>query len=221
MIQLKNVEILDLSGKHKVLEVEDLAFPEKGFLVLLGENGSGKTTFLKSLCGLNSHYKGEISLNGKSLNTMSLMEKSTWVQFVDVQNSVPAFMNVIEFIELGQSHINNLDEIIKDLELKHLASRMVSSLSKGQLQKVIIAKLLVSNASILLLDEPNNYLDYKVEKIVWDRLKKEAQSRLVICTVHHLKTAAELKSQILFIRSGKLSNIKSPQTEDSLRELLS
>ena len=206
MLSIKNLKLFKPKNKGTLLQIDELELPSTGMILLLGKNGSGKTTFLKSICGLHSYFSGKIYWKGKELKSQSFMERKGQVRYAAEPWPLPEFLTLKEYIQLGE--FNNPDlikKVIERLGISDLAEQNIARMSKGQQQKAMLAKVMFSSPELLLLDEPTNFLDYNSEKILWKVLEKEAKSRLILCTIHSPQTALNLKCDLLLIHNSQLS----------------
>jgi ABC-type cobalamin/Fe3+-siderophores transport system ATPase subunit len=205
----------------EILKDSNVAFPDKGLYLILGKNGIGKTTFLKSLCGWHHQFEGKITWDGKDLNKISLMEKRDLVQYASEPFPLPAFLNLIDYITLGYNrNEQRLQKVMNEFNIEGLSNKMVLEMSKGQQQKSMLAKLIYSNAKILLLDEPSNYLDFKSQKNLWEILTKESADRLILATIHDPRLVLELEANVLVMSEKRLIPWGPEKRQSELIQLL-
>ena len=194
------LEIKNLNFKFGKIEVlKDISFNlNKGdFLGLIGPNGSGKTTLIKIILGIYKNQKGSINLFNKDINKFNNWDKIGYVQqkATDIQNDFPA--NVYEIVSMGllstkkfPKIINKQDEkkILNKLKLvgmDKLINKRISELSGGQQQRVMIAKALISEPEILILDEPTTGIDPEMQKSFYDLLGKLNKKNITIILISH------------------------------------
>ena len=165
--------------------------------VILGENGSGKSTFLKLLCGLYQNYQGSLRMNEHELSEIQI--DSLRRQFAYAQQEPYLFEGTVrENIHMGNLTASDeaVDEVMERLGISALADRQITlgqkELSGGEKQKISIARALLKNAEILLMDEPDNNLDSQT--LEW--LKSFiSQNDRTILYVSHDETLSELANQ--------------------------
>ncbi len=168
MIEVKDIEFS--YGSCKVLYGIDFVVDFGDWVGIFGPNGAGKTTLLKIITGLLKPYKGKVLINGKEPYKMSRSEAVKLVTYVPpVLNSEFAY-TTYEFIEMGMGFrpgwkgLNNkevelIDDILNELKLQGLKGRVVKELSSGEQKMVLLARALLQDAPVILLDEPLANLD--------------------------------------------------------------
>jgi len=153
-----------------MLEIEDLSLPpridaislklSKGKIYgIIGPNGSGKTTFFKTLKRIEKPTRGKVLLNNEDLTTISYKELSTKLALVPQNPQINFSFSVREFIEMGRYGIGApneplLEALLSKLELTHFAKAPLTALSGGEKQRAYLARSLMTEAPFLLLDEP-------------------------------------------------------------------
>jgi len=194
-----------------ILENINLEINEPGLLCILGPNGVGKTTLVKCINKLLKPKSGRVFVNGKDVSSMSLLEISRILAFVPNSSSSVFSMSVAEAILMGrhpragwttsQHDIKVVDSAIDLLGLQEFSTRDVRQLSAGQLQRVLIARGLVQEPDILILDEPTSNLDVKYQMDVMRFLKAYARDRgiLVIMVCHDLNITADYADRVVLM----------------------
>lgn len=169
MITTKGLEI---GYKRSLLQVTDLHLAA-GVYILIGRNGSGKSTFLKTLTGEIPPLKGEITLNQKDVETISKHDLPKHIAFVPSRFPEVEFLRAEEYVALGRSpHTNyfgRMDDAdrgliqmaLQQLDIEHLKDRFTNQLSDGERQLCAIARAFVQESPIIALDEPTAFLDYR------------------------------------------------------------
>jgi len=187
------------------------------WLTLIGPNGAGKTTILRALAGLVS-FTGAIELEGRALRTSSRRQIARRIALVPQKPETPGALTVAEYVLLGRTpHIGYLatesraDEgaaaaALERLVLSEFADRPLDSLSGGELQRVVLARAIAQDASILLLDEPTTALDLGRQQHVLelvDELREEA-GLTVVAALHDLTLAAQYADRLLLLDAGRV-----------------
>lgn len=161
-------------GRDLILKDVNVQIDDGELVYFFGANGSGKTTFVKSILGLNE-FSGEIKIFGDKNTKKKVSKHCGYVpQYVHIDRSFP--INVGEMLELecGLSpHCSiNVKEHLNFIDAEHLIDRKIGNLSGGELQKVLIARALASTPDIIIMDEPINNLDEAAQHDLIDFIKK-------------------------------------------------
>ena len=221
---MKNIiEIKNLKKYFgKIRAVDDLTFSvrEGELFAFLGENGAGKSTTISIFCGQLKKDDGEIWVDGESLDdNLDSIKSKIGVVF---QNSVlDKQLTVYENLEhraslygiFGKDFEKRIEELRKLLELDELLTRPLGKLSGGQRRRIDIARALLHEPKILVLDEPTTGLDPQTRKSVWgviEKLRKE-KGVTVFLTTHYMEEAAEADN-IVILDHGKICAKGSPLT---------
>ena len=198
--------------------IKDLSFSvDKGELIsFLGESGSGKTTFLKCLAGLEKINSGYIELNGEILNNDIRFESPQKRKVGFVFQDYPLFphlslKNNITF-NLEKKYHKNLDSILKLTGLRFLLERYPHELSGGEQQRACIARALIREPDLLLLDEPFSNLDTTIKDSMREeiyRIIKKTKTTTILVT-HDIKDALNISDRILIFKAGILQQYDDP-----------
>jgi iron complex transport system ATP-binding protein len=199
---------------------------EKGKLVcLLGKNGIGKSTLLRTLTKVQPVLEGEVYINNTNLNKLNNLELSKSLSLVLTERLPESNLTVFELVALGRqpytNWVGNLSEkdltIINDAltqtNIEHLVNSRYYELSDGQLQKVLIARALAQNTDIIILDEPTAHLDihHTIETfILLKKLAKEFHKTIIVST-HEINLALQLANELWLMTT---SNFIAGETED-------
>ena len=212
------VENLEKFYSEKLPLIKRLNFSvSKGEIIsFIGESGSGKTTFLKCLAGLEEINSGVISLNGKVLNDNNTFVKPHLRKIGFVFQDYPLFphINVIQNITLNleKKFYNKIDYFIELTDLKSLKSRYPHELSGGEQQRVCLARALVREPDLLLLDEPFSNLDANIKSLIQDeihRIIKKTQTTTILVT-HDIRDTFNISDKILIFKAGILQQYDKP-----------
>ena len=190
----------------------------KGELVgLVGANGIGKSTLLRSLSGMQSVLKGSIYLNGKNLNEYTSFQLATQLSVVLTEAPASKNLSVLEMVSLGRQPYTNwlgsLSEVDKKAinfaleatETTTLAHRKCYELSDGQMQRVAIARALTQDTPIIILDEPTTHLDIYHRAYVLKLLKKLASEtqKTILFSTHEIDLAIQLTDKMLVMAKNE------------------
>lgn len=204
--------------KTTVLQKVNLSLEKGKLIALIGENGAGKSTFLKTISGLLPTLEGEININNQSLSSYSALELAQEMSLV-LTDSLPASqLTVYELVALGRQPYTNwlgkqsqLDkEKINDALLATGAAayqhKKHTEISDGQLQKALISRALAQDTSIIILDEPSTHLDL-VNKVQLIKLLKElAQTtqKTILFSTHDVDLAIQLSDEMLVVLNQEI-----------------
>ena len=201
---MKVVEINNLTVQYPdVKALDDVSFEvnEGDFLGIIGPNGAGKSTLFASMLGLNTKYKGTIKFFGEDIKKSKnyLHEIGYVPQKPIFEKNFPATVNDIVKMSLRkESNTNKIDEILQQLWIHELSNKRIGELSGGQQQRVFIAKALVNNPKILILDEPVTGIDQQSIELFYSILKElnAKQKITIIWSSHDLDAVNQLANHV-------------------------
>ena len=201
---LKVVEIDHLTIEYPdVKAIDDVSFMvnQGDFLGIIGPNGAGKSTLFASMLGLNAKYKGTIKFFGTDIKKSKnyLKEIGYVPQKPIFEKNFPATVN--DVVKMGlqkESDENKIDEILQQLWIHELSERRIGELSGGQQQRVFIAKALVNNPKVLILDEPVTGIDQQSIDLFYSILKElnSKQNITIIWSSHDLDAVNKLANHV-------------------------
>lgn len=204
------ITVKDLSfsyGQDFTLRIEDLELPDRGFVSLIGPNGSGKTTLLRIIAGLLKDYAGEVILNGNEIRSVSRESAASVVSYVPVYARPDNPVNVRELIMSGAYRYGGEADIADTAELcgiTNVLRKSVYSISSGEMKRVLIARALVQNTDIVVMDEPFANLDPNYEIRVMEILRTIAKEKLVLAAVHNVTIASVMSDKTAGLKEGRL-----------------
>ncbi|MEJ2260258.1 MAG: metal ABC transporter ATP-binding protein [Nitrosopumilaceae archaeon] len=201
---LNVVDIEHLTVKYPdVKALDDVSFSVKegDFLGIIGPNGAGKSTLFASMLGLNTKYDGSIKFFGLDIRKSKdyLKEIGYVPQKPIFEKNFPATVNDIVQMSLRkESNEKKIDEILQQLWIHELRNRRIGELSGGQQQRVFIAKALVNNPKILILDEPVTGIDQQSIDLFFSILKElnSKQKITIIWSSHDLDAVNQLANHV-------------------------
>lgn len=210
---------------------------EDGQMVcLLGANGSGKSTILRTVAGFQPPLSGDVILQGRSLSSLSLSRRSRAVSVVLTEHVDVPYMHVEDLVGMGRSPYTGffgtlreedrrvVNEAIDMVGIRHLAQRSVDTLSDGERQKAMLAKALAQQTPVILLDEPTAFLDFhaKVSTLrLMLRLAHETGKTILLST-HDVEMAIQLSDLLWIVQDGvvRAGTTASLSADGTLRHFL-
>jgi iron(III) transport system ATP-binding protein len=201
------------------LVIKNLTFSiEKGQLIsFVGESGSGKSTFLKCLSGLENINSGKVILNNKIINDKNLFVKPQRRKIGYVFQDYPLFphLNIKENIcfNLEKRYFKNFEDIVKLTNLKSLLERYPHEISGGEQQRVCIARSIIREPDLLLLDEPFSNLDANIKYSIRDEICKiiKKTNTTTILVTHDINDALNISDKILIFKAGIVQQYSDPE----------
>ena len=217
MLEIKNVSktYKTKNGlKNEVLKQINLKFSSNGLTFILGKSGSGKSTLLNLIGGLDNYDSGEIIIDNVSTKKFKDSDfdsyRNNYVGFIfqefNIIEDYTIYENIILPLKLQNKKVNEneIDDLLKKLDIEELKTRKLNELSGGQKQRVAIARALVKKPKIILADEPTGNLDSKNGIEVMNLLKKISNDTLVIVVTHDSDFANKYGDRIIEISDGKI-----------------
>lgn len=186
--------------------------------LLIGNNGVGKTTLIKSVLHQVPLLSGQISINNKNIKNLSVKEVAENIAVVFSKAIIPQNYTVEDLISLGKyiyypyyfelkkSDREEVSHIIKELDLDQYKHVLLKTLSDGNLQKAFIGRAIAQNSPIIILDEPTTHLDEKNKLIILKTLRKLAkeQNKLILFSSHDWRLAKEFADKIWYVKDNQL-----------------
>ena len=194
----------------------DFSLASGTVVALMGENGCGKSSLLKTFAGLLTPVAGEVSFEGKSLTEWAPRERAQEISLVRMSSAVPPRMSVSEFVRLGRSPYSGIfdsrtdedkrivEESMELLDVANFANRPIAELSDGERSRVFLAEAVAQQVKILLLDEPNAFLDIPRSHALFRLLKKIAVERQmgIVVSMHSVEYAERYCDKIMVVNGG-------------------
>ncbi|MBF1053656.1 ABC transporter ATP-binding protein [Parvimonas micra] len=208
-LEIKNVTYSYANSKEKVLSLINQSFELGKFYAIIGKSGTGKSTLLSLMAGLDKPNSGEILFNNENIEKTGYSNhRKNNISLVFQNYNLIDYLSPLENIRLVNNKAS--EDILLELGLdKSQTRRNVMKLSGGQQQRVAIARALVSEAPVILADEPTGNLDEATAGEIIDVLKKLAKERnKCVIVVTHSKEVASAADIILELSNKKLKEVK-------------
>lgn len=218
MLQLKELKTGFLNSEkvpQVLTQLPEIQFENQGLCALIGRNGTGKSTLLKTLAGLIPPLSGEVLWQNQNLHQLSISQRASYVSMVmsnAPQMSMFGVMDMLFTAISGQlspfkkipEHIHqNALACLKTCGMAGYENRNFAVLSDGEKQKVMIARCLLQNTPLMLLDEPLAFLDYPSKKEITQLLFEisKTQNKLILITSHDLEHTLQFADSVLLLKS--------------------
>ncbi len=231
-----NIDKIDFGYSDDTTVIHDASLLLDGsqFVCILGPNGVGKSTLIHCINKILEPTEGAVLIDDVDVTEISLKEMAKIVGYVPVTSSDSFPLTVVDTVMMGRHPHSNwkteerdLDivyEALKRLEIGHLAMRRFNELSAGQHQKVALARGLVQEPKILLLDEPTSNLDIRHQLEVTKMLKALSSEKgiQIIMICHDINIAARFADRIVLMCEGTIYDVGTPEemiTEDNIRKV--
>jgi len=209
MDNVLSVETIDtFIGQFHILEGVSVTVPHGSITVLLGRNGAGKTTTLKSIMGITPPTRGQILFNGQPLKgKTSYQIAQLGIGYVPEHRAIFKELTVRENLQIAARQKDDLDRTIEDIftlfpDLKRLYSLHGGQLSGGQQQMLAIARALVPQNTLLLIDEPSEGLAPVIIDQLIAAIRHLAQTRTVLLVEQNFRVASKLADRYIIIDDG-------------------
>ena len=214
-LQIDKLQIGYVSKKHTTIVYENISVSfTSGMLVgIIGKNGLGKSTLLRTIAGLQDKLQGEINFDGHSLEQLSKQELAKMIAVVLTEKVGGFNLTVTDLVSMGRVPYTNafnqlkeedgriIDECISICGLNEHKLKSVNELSDGLFQKAMIAKGLAQQTTILLLDEPTAYLDFPSKHQLFELLNKVSveEKKCIITSSHDIELVLKYASHLLIM----------------------
>lgn len=200
-----------ISNAHADLKLGDVC-------LLIGNNGVGKTTLIKSILHQVSLLSGEILIHQKNIKDLSVKEIAENIAVVFSKSNVPQHYTVEDLISLGKyiyypfyfelkkEDRAEVSHIIEELDLGQYRHTLLKNLSDGNLQKAFIGRAITQNSPVIILDEPTTHLDEKNKLIILKTLRRLAkeQNKIILFSSHDWRLAKEFADKIWYVKDNQL-----------------
>lgn len=225
-------------SQKQVLQDVSLHLEKGDFCAIVGPNGSGKTTLLKLMTGLLQPQGGSVQVGGQPLHSLSAMEKARLMAYVAQRQEVVFDFSVFDTVLMGRnphqsrwetasSHdVQVVEEVLQLTGLADYRNRMLTELSGGEVQRVMIARAMAQQTPVILLDEPLSNLDITYQFEVMDILQNlnKQKNTTVVIILHDLSFVKKYAHKVLMLQKGVLKHfglVNDTLTEEYVREVFS
>ena len=224
MLEIKKVSKIYQTADliQKALNDVSIKFRESEFVSILGQSGSGKTTMLNIIGGLDNYTSGDLIINGISTKKYKDRDWDTYrnhrVGFIFQSYNLIAHQTILKNVELAltlsgvskSERTMRAKKALKEVGLEKHIYKKPNQLSGGQMQRVAIARALINNPDIILADEPTGALDTATSKQIMDLLKRVSKDKLVIMVTHNPELAENYSTRIIKLQDGVVTDDSNP-----------
>ena len=213
ILSTSNLTIGYQSKKENIVIAENLNLNlQSGKLIaLIGANGIGKSTLLRTLCGIQKPLSGSVLLNDKDILKYEPLSLAQNLSLVLTDKLPPSNLTVFELVALGRQPYTNwlgklsdidlekVNQAIELTQIQHLSNKKHDEISDGQLQKVLVARALAQDTPLIILDEPTTHLDLLHKVSIFKLLKKlsEATNKCILFSTHDIDLAIQLSDEMI------------------------
>ena len=216
-------------GEKAVLSDINQTLQPGQMVCLLGANGVGKSTLLRTLAGFQPPLSGKILIQGRDLTSLTLSERSKAVSVVLTERVEVPYMKVADLVGMGRSPYTGFfgtltredrqiaDEAIEMVGIADLAERTLDTLSDGERQKAMLAKALAQQTPIILLDEPTAFLDFHAKASTLRLMLRLAHEtgKTILLSTHDVEMALRLSDLLWIVLDGQISTGTTASLTDS------
>ncbi len=221
LLSVRNLSVA--YGRRTVVTEVALSVGEGEFVAVIGPNGAGKTSLMKAVAGLIP-ARGEIAIGGTSLGALTLAERARRVAYLPQGHVFHWPLAVVDIVALGrlprgagadlsEADVAAIDAAMDATGTSEYAGRQVTTLSGGERARVAVARVLATEAPLILADEPTVSLDARYQLVVTDILKRHAAAGgAVVAVLHDLGLAARAANRLVVLDHGRIVADGPPRT---------
>lgn len=208
------------NAENSIASNLNLNLQEGKLVSLVGANGIGKSTLLRTLTGIQKPLSGNVFLNNKDIQNFNSVELAQNLSVVLTEKLPPSNLTVFELIALGRQpytdwlgklsndDVEKINLAISLTEISHLSNKKHHEISDGQLQKVLIARALAQDTPLIILDEPTTHLDLLHKVSVFKLLKKLSQEtqKCILFSTHDIDLAIQLSDEMIVMTENSITH---------------
>ncbi|ABW18497.1 ABC transporter ATP-binding protein [Alkaliphilus oremlandii] len=223
-------------AKRTVVDQVNFELKKGEIICLLGPNGCGKSTIIKSIIDHIKILDGSLTVLGRDINAISGMERAKEMSVVLTERIAPEMMTAMDVVATGRyPHTNHFGKLLKrDMDIiqeslhivngEELKDKEFRALSDGEKQRIMIARAICQESDIMILDEPTSFLDIRYKIDLLDILSKLAieKEKTIILSLHEIELVPKIADQVLLIKNGAVYQYGSPEdviTDEAIKEV--
>lgn len=227
MSDLLKIENLYVGRKDALITKVNASINKGELLILSGLNGCGKSTLLKTIAGILPSLSGSVKINQIPISNL-LSINAKLVAFVNTERVSEDIIRIEDLVTFGAhpfytvTHLtevqNRVDEAMELMNISHLRDKFLNTISDGEWQKANIARALVQNTPVILLDEPSAFLDYPSKIKLFKDLRQlcEQKNKLLIVSTHDIDLANQYGTLFWHIQNNELIESQNPREWTSI-----
>ncbi len=210
------IKIINLKKRYKegkeILHNLNFEIGKGEFVGILGSNGAGKTTTINCICGITKPSSGSITVYGhdvvsdykKARASIGLSPQEWTIEIFQTVEEV-LYYQAGFFGLLGEERKSRIEEMLDIFDLQEHRKKKLQVLSGGLKRRVVVAKALIHNPKVLILDEPTAGVDVETRRAIWEYIKKiHQEGKTILLTSHYLEETEELCDRVIMIKSGNI-----------------
>ncbi len=219
----KEAEIKNLSvsyGKKTILKNIDYTIKSGTMNALLGANGCGKTTLLRAICSFIPSG-GDFLINGESVKSLSTKQRAQRISYIPQKSGIEIDISALDVVLMGynarlsplsypsKAQLQRAENALDSLGLSELKQQEYTTLSAGQQQLCILARTLIEDTDLLLLDEPDSALDFRNRNMIMKALKSiiKSNSKAALLCLHDPNLALDYCDNLMLLKDGRICDI--------------
>lgn len=208
-------------GARTIISKSSALFPTGKISAIIGQNGAGKSTFLKVLAGIKTPTTGIVKLDNHNLQQLKSRTRARLLAYVGQETVLPSEMTVAEYVSLSQIHQQSIVQktsaaakfrsrrALAQFEVVNLSNKLGNQLSGGQIRRVQLARAFAQDTPIIILDEPTNHLDLQYQHQLLQLLRNSGKT--VLMAQHNLDLVVAYCDWVLVITGGMITKCGPPK----------
>jgi iron complex transport system ATP-binding protein len=218
MLEVKALSFEHKRQKRRILQDISFVANQGEITTILGPNGAGKTTLFKCITGVWENYQGEILVNNKKIDNLPFTQRARFFSVVPQDHTPPFPYSVFEVVLMGRASYVGLfslpskedhkkvEEVLEMIGISHLKDKPYTQISGGERQLTLIARALVQETPVIILDEPTSHLDFKNQQLILHKIKEITKEKklVTVVTLHDPNLASLFSDKVVILKEGRV-----------------
>ncbi|MGC9017279.1 MAG: ABC transporter ATP-binding protein [Caldimicrobium sp.] len=218
MLEVKALSFEHKRQKRRILQDISFVANQGEITTILGPNGAGKTTLFKCITGVWENYQGEILVNNKKIDNLPFTQRARFFSVVPQDHTPPFPYSVFEVVLMGRASYVGLfslpskedhkkvEEVLEMIGISQLKDKPYTQISGGERQLTLIARALVQETPVIILDEPTSHLDFKNQQLILNKIKEitKEKSLITVITLHDPNLASLFSDKVVILKEGRV-----------------